>query len=133
MKGVLCLENASVSARPPLDEAPAADTDRYCVTVRLSAKCAALTKHTSYTFSAERPEDQVLAVPSKLKMYRMSLLVRPKKCHALWLADCFCPQQAEWAMYLLKAAVSRTQLLVSAAKDGRFACLCCVSASAMGQ
>ena len=59
VKGVLCLEGASVTARPALDVTEASNLDKLCLIVRLSAKCATVTKHTAYTFGLDTAEDQV--------------------------------------------------------------------------
>ena len=60
VKGVLCLEGANISARPPLHEAEATDAERFCLIVRLAARSAAVTKHPVYTFSVDSSAEQVL-------------------------------------------------------------------------
>lgn len=59
VKGVLCLDSAVISAKPALYEVSDADTDRYCIIVRLDPKNAEVAKHHVYTFSAETAKAQV--------------------------------------------------------------------------
>lgn len=64
VKGVLCLEGAIVSARPPLQEAQESDAERFCLVVRLATKVSSLAKHPVYTFSVDTAPEQVSVMRS---------------------------------------------------------------------